>query len=83
MIFCNFLLFVVQIVLVGNKKDLRLNPAMILVQKEDCHEIARKIGALLYLECSAKDNDGVRDVFKVVALATLPKYTKDKKCVVQ
>ena len=69
--------------LVGNKKDLRPNPAMMLLKKEDGQRRARKIGALLYLECSAKYNDGVRDVFKAVAQATLPKHARDKNCVVQ
>ena len=73
-----FYLVVVPIVLVGNKKDLRsdviLNPEMRLLKKEDGHKVARKIGAFLYLECSARFNDGVREVFQTVARATLPKY---------
>ena len=64
--------------LVGNKKDLRLDEAaklhltesnQELVKMEDGQAMAEKIGAYAYLECSAKLNDGVRDVFETATRA--------------
>ena len=43
--------------------------------------VARKIGALKYLECSAKMNDGVREVFEHATRAALLRRQKTgKKC---
>uniref|UniRef100_T1JBX3 Ras-like GTP-binding protein Rho1 n=1 Tax=Strigamia maritima TaxID=126957 RepID=T1JBX3_STRMM len=68
------------IILVGNMKDLRTDPKTIdelavgtrrPVQPEDGKAMADEIGAVCYMECSAKENDGVREVFEAAAKATL------------
>ena len=68
--------------LVGNKKDLQVDEVVRRhlaesnqtepVKTEDGRAMAKKIGAYAYVECSAVLNDGVREVFERVALATLP-----------
>ena len=50
----------------------------IYLQAED---VRKKIGAYKYLECSAKTNDGVREVFEhATRAALLTKKEKKKKC---
>ena len=65
----------VPIVLVGNKKDLRFDQQMCqtqnLVRTEEGRAMAKKIGAFAYLECSAKNRDGVREVFDMATRAAL------------
>jgi len=80
------------IILVGCKKDLRYDPKTIEelrktqqrpVSPEEGEAVARKIGATKYLECSAKMNDGVREVFEHATRAALLRRTgKTKKCTV-
>ena len=60
----------VPIVLVGNKLDTaslrgHINPAdhIMLVSRAKGIAMAQKIGAYVFMECSAEENDGVRDVF--------------------
>ena len=76
----------VPIVLVGNKKDLRFDEATRRelgkskqepVKTEEGRAMADKIGAYDYLECSAKLNEGVREVFETATKAALA--TKKKK----
>lgn len=76
----------VPIVLVGNKKDLRFDDATRRelakskqepVKTEDGRAMAEKIGAYAYLECSAKLNEGVREVFETATRAAL--QTKKKR----
>lgn len=76
----------VPIVLVGNKKDLRYDDQMRRelakakqepVKTEDGRAMAEKIGAFAYLECSAKLNEGVREVFETATRAAL--QTKKKR----
>ena len=51
-----------------------------LIQGE---EVRKKIGAYKYLECSAKTNEGVREVFEhATRAALLTKKKKEKKCIV-
>ncbi|PVI07930.1 putative GTP-binding protein rhoA [Periconia macrospinosa] len=84
------------IILVGCKKDLRFDQKTIEelhktsqkpVTPEQAEDVRKKIGAQKYLECSAKTNEGVREVFEHAtraALATRGKQGKDKKhkCIV-
>ena len=45
--------------------------------------VAKKIGAVKYLECSAKTNEGVREVFEHATRAALTTRTiKKKKCLI-
>ncbi|XP_017656494.1 transforming protein RhoA-like isoform X1 [Nannospalax galili] len=70
----------VPIILVGNKKDLR-NDSLARralakrkqepVKSEQGRDMANKIGALVYMECSAKTEEGVREVFETAARAAL------------
>jgi len=80
------------IILVGCKKDLRYDQRAIEelrktsqkpVSPEEGEEVRKKIGAYRYLECSAKTNEGVREVFEHATRAALmsrQKRTKSHKC---
>ncbi|KAG9075507.1 GTP-binding protein Rho1 [Ceratobasidium sp. 370] len=70
----------VTYILVGCKKDLRRDPKTIEylrksgqrpVTPEQGMEVAQRIGARYYLECSAKSQEGVREVFQYAARETL------------
>ena len=78
-------------ILVGCKVDLRNDPRTIEelrktsqtpVSREEGQRAAEKIGATMYLECSAKTNEGVREVFEHATRAALAinKKTRSKKC---
>ncbi|XP_060567607.1 transforming protein RhoA-like [Ruditapes philippinarum] len=78
----------VPIVLVGTKNDLRTDEATRLelaktkqevVKVEDGRAMAARIGAFSYLECSARTNDGVREVFEEATRAALLGKKKKKK----
>ena len=78
----------VPIVLVGNKKDLRNDESVKLelgkrkqeeVKFDDGRAMAERIGAVCYLECSAKDNDGVREVLEAATRAALKGKKKRKR----
>jgi len=78
--------------LVGCKKDLRYDPKTIEelrktsqrpVTPEEGEELRKKIGAVKYIECSSKTNDGVREVFEHATRAALLSRSskrKSKKC---
>ncbi|CAF0734429.1 unnamed protein product [Adineta ricciae] len=77
----------VPIVLVGNKKDLRNDEAtkreLMKMKQEPVRSdagrtMADKIGAVGYLECSAKTKEGVREVFEFAARAALARKKKRK-----
>ncbi|KAK2534348.1 Rhoa [Columba guinea] len=84
----------VPIILVGNKKDLRndehtrrelakmkqassflIEP----VKPEEGRDMANRIGAFGYMECSAKTKDGVREVFEMATRAALQARRGKKK----
>jgi Ras family protein A len=56
------------------------------VSPEEGEEIRKKIGAYKYLECSAKTNEGVREVFEHATRAALlsrnTRSKRDKKCMI-
>lgn len=75
----------VPIILVGNKKDLRNDPAtrqelermkQSPVRTEEGRAMAERIGAAAYVECSAKTKDGVREVFETATREALKKSKK-------
>ncbi|KAJ2784626.1 GTP-binding protein Rho1 [Coemansia javaensis] len=86
------------ILLVALKEDLRRSPEIIQqlqrdgqtpTTREDALRVASDIGAHLYLECSAKENRGVREIFSAAVSCTLkpqkgPAYATDSAgcCVV-
>lgn len=75
----------VPIVLVGCKGDMRKDhPDDQLVSVEEGEKMAYEIGAGKYMECSAKYNEGVKEVFKFATRqALLAKGKKGKRpCVV-
>ncbi|ESO04556.1 hypothetical protein HELRODRAFT_111587 [Helobdella robusta] len=78
----------VPIVLVGNKKDLRndeltrrdlMKVKQEPVRYEEGKQMADKIGAYCYLECSAKTKDGIREVFEMATRAALQSKRRVKK----
>ncbi|KAJ8301795.1 hypothetical protein KUTeg_020782 [Tegillarca granosa] len=80
----------VPIILVGNKKDLRNDPNVRMelsknkqepVRTEDGRAMAERINAFAYLECSAKTQECVREVFETATKAALQtKKKKRRKC---
>ncbi|KAG7192114.1 Rho GTPase [Scheffersomyces spartinae] len=67
----------IPFLLVGLKKDLRLNSSLEYVQPYQGEEVAREIGAKAYLECSALTGEGVDDIFETAMRISL--MVKDKK----
>ncbi|XP_036620017.1 transforming protein RhoA-like isoform X1 [Trichosurus vulpecula] len=70
----------VPIILVGNKKDLRndehtrrelAKKKQEPLKPEEGRDMANRIGAFAYMECSAKTKDGVREVFEMATRAAL------------
>lgn len=70
----------VPIILVGNKKDLRNDDytrrelakmKQEPVKTEEGRDMATRIGAFDFIECSAKTKDGVREVFETATRAAL------------
>ncbi|KAM8969372.1 transforming protein RhoA-like isoform 1-T1 [Sarcophilus harrisii] len=78
----------VPIILVGNKKDLRNDERVRMelakkklepVRPEEGRDMAHRIGAFGYMECSAKTKDGVRAVFEMATRAALQVRLGKKK----
>lgn len=78
----------VPIILVGCKVDLRDDPATIQklqaegvspVSAAEGQQVAEKIGAIKYIECSAKKNYNVDEVFKSATRASLMGQEKKQK----
>ncbi|KAI9531065.1 hypothetical protein NQZ68_000559 [Dissostichus eleginoides] len=81
----------VPIILVGNKKDLRNDDhtrrelakmKQEPVKSEEGRDMAGRIAAFGYMECSAKTKDGVREVFEMATRAALQarRGKKNNKC---
>jgi len=85
----------IPIILVACKTDLRNDPKTIEelrrtsqrpVSPDEGTAVAQKIGAIKYLECSAKTQEGVREVFEHATRAALmvkdKTHHRKKKCIV-
>ncbi|XP_067684037.1 rho-related GTP-binding protein RhoA-B-like [Haliotis asinina] len=77
----------VPVILVGNKKDIRNDDHIkaelarnkqFPVKTEEGRQMAERIGAEAYLECSAKTKEGVREVFETATRAALKSKKKKK-----
>eukprot|EP00761_Pharyngomonas_kirbyi_P007681 gb/GECH01007691.1/.p1 GENE.gb/GECH01007691.1/~~gb/GECH01007691.1/.p1 ORF type:complete len:193 (+),score=50.63 gb/GECH01007691.1/:1-579(+) len=79
----------VPIILVGTKLDLREDPEMLKrlqakslnpITKDMGHQLAKEINAVTYCECSARTQEGLKDVFDEAIKAHLfPKTSSGKK----
>lgn len=78
----------VPIILVGNKIDLRNDPETIRelskykqkpVRTEDGKAMAEMIHASAYVECSAKTEEGICEVFETATKAALQKSKRKRK----
>jgi GTPase SAR1 family protein len=74
--------------LVGTKTDLRSDPAALErlaaqgqhpLTGEHGHELAKKLRAVKYLECSAKSTEGLKDVFDEAVRTVLSHKQKKLK----
>lgn len=79
----------VPYLLIGCKKDLRLDyhilegskkTGQLCVAFKEGEQLAKKVGARMYLECSAKTGEGVAKVFEEAAGASLHTKYKSNKC---
>ncbi|KAJ5076581.1 ras-like gtp-binding protein rho [Anaeramoeba ignava] len=77
-----------KIVLIGTKIDLRNNEERInqlkeknqkLITKEEGIELAKKIKAIKYFECSSFNQKGIETIFNEIALICIGKYDKKEK----
>lgn len=69
-------------ILVGTKIDLRDSGKGDNVTREQGAEMAKQIGAVAYLECSALTQEGLKQVFDVAVRTALSnKYTRSSCCV--
>jgi len=79
-------------ILVGTKLDARSDQGLLEklksqgqkpVTTEQGQELARKIKAVKYMECSAKTSEGLKAVFDEAIKAVLFQKRKKKKCILQ
>lgn len=68
-----------RLFLVGLKKDMR-ETGIKTVTVDEARAMAERIGAELYVECSAKLQQGVTDVFDTVAKAMLTTPERKRNC---
>ncbi|XP_058805063.1 ras-like GTP-binding protein RhoL [Phymastichus coffea] len=69
----------IPIILIGTKGDLRTEEADIITPHE-CKKMKKKIKAFKYLECSAKMQEGLDEVFTEAVRAVLKRPTTRKLC---
>ena len=71
----------VPVILVGNKADLHKSAevAVLTSTEEEAGQLAREVGALKYLECSALTQEGLKNVFDEAIRAGVKKPTRRKK----
>lgn len=62
-----FSLLVVLVVLVGNQTDWEMDAWGMggLITEQECLAMAKEIGAYAYVQCMAKTNNGVQEVFQM------------------
>ncbi|XP_074106564.1 ras-like GTP-binding protein RhoL [Cotesia typhae] len=70
----------VPIVLVGTKGDLRNGDPKNFISLIDCKKMKKKIHAFNYVECSAKLQEGLDEVFSDSIKAVLKKPSRKKFC---
>eukprot|EP00474_Spongospora_subterranea_P010499 CRZ10957.1 hypothetical protein [Spongospora subterranea] len=70
----------VPFILVATKVDLREQAHLKLIGEPEGRALAKKIGAYGYVECSAKTQTGLHEVFKLAAEAARNKKKKSKRC---
>ena len=72
-----------KIILVGLKSDLRSSKqksGSVIVTTEEALKLAKKSGAKRYLECSAKTQQGLHDVFdEAIRAVLIPSSSKSRK----
>ncbi|KAK2958781.1 putative Transforming protein RhoA [Blattamonas nauphoetae] len=68
-----------KMILVGTKGDLRQSGASGLISQDEGKQLAKSIGAVKYMECSAMSNMGVKEVFEEAIRSCL---TKEDGCTV-
>lgn len=69
------------IILVGTKCDLRKveDPNEPTIQPKDGHKMKKMIKAVEYLECSAKDNEGIEDIIHAAVRHSKPSGTRRQR----
>lgn len=81
----------VPFILVGTKSDIRNEPAELEklraqgqspITTEQGNELARKLKAIKYMECSAKTQENLKDVFDEAVRAVLRPPKKKKGCII-
>lgn len=80
------------VILVGNKLDLRIKTSedeesdeddeKQSVSTEEGKKLAKKIGAIEFLECSAINKEGIREIFEKAATYTNTEVPKSSKCII-
>lgn len=68
----------IPVILVGTKSDLR-STGTDCISKDEISKFQKKINAIFYVECSAKNLTGIEDLKKRL----LKFLTKDRSCVIQ
>ncbi|CAH8452416.1 unnamed protein product [Schistosoma margrebowiei] len=81
----------IPVILVANKKDLRNDYSTKMelqrmkqkpVTESEGRSVAKFIGAQAYIECSAKQKEGVNDVFETAARIATDFKTKKRQCTI-